>query len=48
MQLEEKLLMFKTLVVDIGFKEKKLVFRLHLKPNMRSCALLIEGHHIPG
>lgn len=46
MQLEEKLLMFKTLV-DIGFKEIEVGFPSASETEYEILRTLIEGHHIP-
>lgn len=46
MQLEEKLLMFKTLV-DIGFKEIEVGFPSASETEYESLRTLIEGYHIP-
>ena len=46
MQLEEKLLMFKTLV-DIGFKEIEVCFPSASETEYEILRTLIEGHHIP-
>ena len=46
MQLEEKLLMFKTLV-DIGFKELEVGFPSASETEYEILRTLIEGHHIP-
>ena len=46
MQLEEKLLMFKTLV-DIGFKEIEVGFPSASETEYEILRALIEGHHIP-
>ena len=46
MQLEEKLLLFTTLV-KIGFKEIEVGFPQPPKRNTKSCAPLIEDHYIP-
>ena len=46
MQMEEKLLMFKTLV-DIGFKEIEVGFPSASETEYEILRTLIEGHHIP-